>query len=332
MPATEQTSYNQKVMHVIFGVSALVMMLATLWMTAKDHNREWKRWQLADRKKEAQIIQAQRDLLADQFSQRMETYDLEIRQIKSQPIARGLIKEFKGLVQRENERLSITGVDFSALDAAIESFNVAAHEVQGLANAENPDSEQATDWMLAQNEAIEARRTLFVELAEFIEEAERREKQLVGRRKFVKADHTAAVSELGLQIGGGESKEELATTQERIEGYTNRIAELTEQIAVAHDYRTSLEAIRGQLDAELTETTKQRDALETDLARLDDQVYKNTSNVLEWIIRWPVLNALYDGNVRIDQIWLPDLTINFNFSQVARFDRCKSCQIGRAHV
>jgi len=29
--------------------------------------------------------------------------------------------------------------------------------------------------------------------------------------------------------------------------------------------------------------------------------------------------------VRIDQIWLPELTINFNFSQVARFDRCKSC-------
>ena len=27
----------------------------------------------------------------------------------------------------------------------------------------------------------------------------------------------------------------------------------------------------------------------------------------------------------IDQIWLPDLTINYNFSQAARFDRCKTC-------
>jgi len=43
------------------------------------------------------------------------------------------------------------------------------------------------------------------------------------------------------------------------------------------------------------------------------------------VTRWPVLDALYDGNVRIDQIWLPELTINFNFSEVARFDRCKSC-------
>ena len=41
--------------------------------------------------------------------------------------------------------------------------------------------------------------------------------------------------------------------------------------------------------------------------------------------RWPVLNALYDGNVRIDQIWLPDMSINFNFSTPARFDRCKTC-------
>ena len=38
-----------------------------------------------------------------------------------------------------------------------------------------------------------------------------------------------------------------------------------------------------------------------------------------------MLNALYDGNIRIEQNWLPDLTINYNFAQVARFDRCVTC-------
>ena len=29
-------------MHVIFGISALVMLVGTIWMLAKDHNREWR--------------------------------------------------------------------------------------------------------------------------------------------------------------------------------------------------------------------------------------------------------------------------------------------------
>ena len=36
-------------MHVIFGISALVMLVGTIWMLAKDHNREWRQWQLDDR-------------------------------------------------------------------------------------------------------------------------------------------------------------------------------------------------------------------------------------------------------------------------------------------
>ena len=29
--------------------------------------------------------------------------------------------------------------------------------------------------------------------------------------------------------------------------------------------------------------------------------------------------------MKIDQIWLPKLTINYNFRDVARFDRCTNC-------
>lgn len=325
MPATEQTWRDHKVLHILFGVSAVVMLLATLWMVAKDHNREWKRWQLADRKKEAKTIQAQRDLLADQFAQRMETYDDEIRQLKSQPIAPAVIDEFQGLVESEEERLSIASGGFAGLDAAFASFDEAVKEVQEVAGGEGDEAERATDLAVVENQGIEARRALFQEFVPFIDEAKRREKQLVVRRKFVKADQTAAVSELSLMVGGGESEEKLAATQERIQGFADQIAELTEQVAAAHGHRTSLETIRGQLDAELTEVNKERDGLETELARLDEQVYLSTSNPLEWIARWPVLDALYDGNVRINQIWLPEMTIDYNFSQVARFDRCKSC-------
>ena len=38
MPATEETWYNQKLLHVIFGCSSLIMLIATIWMVAQDHD------------------------------------------------------------------------------------------------------------------------------------------------------------------------------------------------------------------------------------------------------------------------------------------------------
>ena len=38
-----------------------------------------------------------------------------------------------------------------------------------------------------------------------------------------------------------------------------------------------------------------------------------------------MLDALYNGNIRLEQIWLPDIKINYNFSSVPRYDRCINC-------
>ncbi|MDA7978612.1 MAG: hypothetical protein MPJ50_07560 [Pirellulales bacterium] len=45
MPATEQTWRDQKRMHLIFGISSLLMLLFTVWMLIQDHDREWKQYQ-----------------------------------------------------------------------------------------------------------------------------------------------------------------------------------------------------------------------------------------------------------------------------------------------
>ena len=42
MPATEQTWRESKLLHLVFGLSALGMLVATVWMLAADHRREWK--------------------------------------------------------------------------------------------------------------------------------------------------------------------------------------------------------------------------------------------------------------------------------------------------
>lgn len=45
MPATEQTWRDQKLLHVVFAVSSVVMLIATVWMFAADHARPWKPYQ-----------------------------------------------------------------------------------------------------------------------------------------------------------------------------------------------------------------------------------------------------------------------------------------------
>jgi len=45
MPANEQTWRSTKLLHMVFGLSALALLLVTLWMFSADHNREWKRYQ-----------------------------------------------------------------------------------------------------------------------------------------------------------------------------------------------------------------------------------------------------------------------------------------------
>ena len=45
MPATEQTWRSLKLLHVVFAVSAVVLLVATVMMLAADHNRPWKKYQ-----------------------------------------------------------------------------------------------------------------------------------------------------------------------------------------------------------------------------------------------------------------------------------------------
>jgi len=369
MPATEQTWREQRTLHVVFGASALVMAIATVWMMAADHNREWKDWQLKDRRKDAWMIQSRRDALADQYATEREGYEAEIRSFDSQTFPPGLVDEFKAAVVAEDKRLNEgdeapadedaadeTGVrqvslqteaakendeQFEDLDEAVQELAASAKEVENAqagvdevrAESEQLDPalggerlEAAQDRLHeAQDEAIEDRREVFEEINSFVREARRRENALVASKKSKNGVRTAKVSELGIKIGEGAGELITEEIQREINDLDDQLGDLTAAIAGAKDYRTRLEGIAAEAEAPKTAAAKELEEMKTELAGLDKQVYQNTTNVGEWITRWPVLNALYSGNVRIEQNWLPDMTINYNFSQVARFDRCITC-------
>src|SRR6185295_5803190 len=104
MPATEKTWRDQARMHVIFGISALVMLGGTIWMLANDHNREWRQVQLDDRGLErwttqAQLAQAQADSTA-QLADLQKQLDSEL----SSRVDAALVEKFKQRVASQEKQ------------------------------------------------------------------------------------------------------------------------------------------------------------------------------------------------------------------------------------
>jgi cytochrome c551/c552 len=310
MPATEKTWRDQARMHVIFGVSALVMLGGTIWMLAKDHNREWREWQLADRARQhwtaqAQLAQAQADSTA-----RLDQLRNQLAAAQRSQLDADLVRRFRQLVEAEDARLAERGEEHTPAD-----FDDLEQSLTRLQDAEN-GSEQAGH----------ARADLLEALSSFVQEARRRESSLLNEKKFLAADQTAAVSARGLAVGEGRPTDGI---EAQIQTLADKILVTDTALAEAKDYRIALETILKEIQAEELELAKQRDAIETEFARLSENVQQNPANAWqfkrEWINRLPVLDALYTGNIKLDQIWLPDMKINYNFSYVARYDRCIVC-------
>jgi len=245
--------------------------IATIWLLAKDHNREWKRWQLTDRKKEAWMTRAQHDALAFQYAGKMDSFAADIRLAQTQAVSPQLTDQFKLLAAQDAERLE-KAVDFADLDSVVAELDEAAamanetqQALEQAGETEDPSLTAAT--RQAAKAAMDARGDVFGELQKFVTDAVRLEKGVVATKKSVAADRTAAVSELGLRVGEGASAEIRAEVQSRVDGYSESITGLTEEIVLAQAYRMDLESIVKQAGAEQAELEKQQGVMTTDLQK-----------------------------------------------------------------
>ncbi len=294
-------------MHVIFGITALVMLLGTIWMLAKDHNREWRDWQLDDRAKERWTVEAQFAQAEADTSAELARLREQLAAAQTSPVDAEMVERFKVLVEGQDEQLTEQGVteepaDFSDLDAALADLEKAI-----------------TD----KSESIgKARARLINELNAFVSEAKRRETAWLNKRKLAAAEQTADVSKRGIAVGEGRSTEAI---EFEIQKQADELVELDAYLADAKDYRIALETVVKEIQATELDLDKRIAAIETDLNRLREQMPGRLATTGEWINRAPVLDALYTGDIKLDQIWLPDMKINYNFSSVARYDRCIVC-------
>jgi len=301
MRASDETFYNIKRLHVVFAVSSLALLAVTVWMVAADHFRQWKVYQRTylDRV-EPWLTEARiREQRTADFAAREEQLARALDEAHAAVPARGLIERFCEQVRRDAaERGAEVGPNVAGIESAYEALVV--------------------------EPGPPARRLLLARLDELVAAAKLRQENVGRRLQFRRARFDEARTSYEVGVGEGLSQAELEKLQRRVDEVkqeVKRLATLSER-ASAHYH--SLTAIRSEItrpeDAAREALAEHRAAV----ARLERALEKQRPNWAKRLLRLPLVDA-FGRPLAIDQIWLPDLTIDYNFCRVARFDRCGTC-------
>jgi len=302
MRATDKHFYNIKRLHVVFAVSSAALLAVTVWMLVADHRRTWKEYQRTFRDRiepwmtRALIHRQETPEFRRREAALVEQWDDARRAVPDG----ALIERFREEVRRDARRRE-AAADFTDLDAA----------QAAMAAAPSP----------------EARETLLGELRRFISAAARQETRADRQLRFRRAEFDQARSYYEAGVGEDLPPDQLIDLQQQVD----RLAEQRDRAASA---RKDASAHRKRLEAILAEITREEDAARkaladhrAELARLDRTLAEQFPNTGKRALRWPLIDAL-GRPLAVEQIWLPELTIDYNFRQVARFDRCATCHQG----
>ncbi|MCX7415878.1 MAG: hypothetical protein NTY25_05240, partial [Planctomycetia bacterium] len=295
MPATEQTWYNLKVLHVVFSVTAILLLFSTIAMLAVDHNRPWKKYQ--------RVFQALETWSA---AARVDEQDSSSFEATSKELAASLAEARR-----------------ADLDPAIaEAFLAQVRTVP--ADAEAADRGQLDIDMLRQQsdpaERLVLRGDLLQRFGDIAGRAKFREDLCAGHLKLCKAklDKNRADYELG--VAENVTPEILASLLAVADATRAQVLTATLDTQGANTHRKSLEATLKKLTATEDTAAKSLADHRQKLLLLAKTLKDRAPNFGKSVLELPVLDA-FNGPLRIDQLWLPQLTLNNNFRDVARFDR-----------
>lgn len=154
MPATEQTKYNLKSMHVVFGFSALIMLVSTLWMFAANQDREWKGYQRTFRNAEERLTKWQiQDQQSRQIKQQQAELEQQLEEAKLSPPQSTLYAAFKSEVALEAEQRGLEPFDFGTLDEINTKLEAASTEALAALEAEKQAAAEVMQARKAQSAA-----------------------------------------------------------------------------------------------------------------------------------------------------------------------------------
>ncbi|MCA9270785.1 MAG: hypothetical protein KDA41_20035, partial [Planctomycetales bacterium] len=318
MPATEQTRYNLGLLHKIFAVSGVVLLVATIWMFAKDHDRSWKRYQETFRDIEVagarwQEIRAE----AERNKEAGDRFKAELLVAQSTAPSQESLGTFLSELSAGGEENTAAA---AAVQAAFDELTKAAPPEGGFA-----DEAAESKWRRG---AKQKRDALIARMAEPIARARFLEDSLLDQRKMKAANYDAAKSVLDLAI---RDNVDLAEPQRNAEKVASELDALTLKYQTAAAHRKALQAALDDITAEERDLQK---SLADNTAELHQIAKGLDDREAQWFEGWwfgkkvleqPIADA-FNSPLKIDNLWTDGLTHDmYNFKPVLRYDRCTTC-------
>ncbi len=148
MPATDQTCYNIKRLHKVFAVASVLLLFATVWMFAVDHNRPWKRIQRTSDRIDAQVTEWRKlQVLTEDVGSERERLQQTLSELQSKELPPELLAALREEVRQEAIRRELPEPSFAALDDLVNQMNASAAAAQDARSA----------WQAARLDADKAR-------------------------------------------------------------------------------------------------------------------------------------------------------------------------------
>ena len=302
MPATEQTLWNMKTLHVVFGVSAIGLLIATVAMLTADHNRPWKKYQREFRDLETWTTAAR---VAEEDSRAFEQRARELEQ--------GLAEARRADLEPSLTEAFLAEVRTVAADS--EAAALAAADVERLRGEENPE------------ERLVLRGDLLQRLRDIVDRCRFREDLSAGQLKLSKAELDKARADYELAVSDDLPASQLDQLLATADEVRERVAEASRTSQADTTHRKKLEELLRRITAPEDDAAKALADHRQSLEMITKTLADKAPNIGKSVLELPVLDA-FNSPLRIDQIWLPKLTFNNNFRDVARFDRCTTCHKG----
>lgn len=311
MPANEQTWRNVTTMHVVFGITAVLMLVGTIWMLAADHLREWKTYQREFRDVRVAATQARvAELETTEFRQKERELEEKLAAIRSQVPDEKLVQLYRKTIE---DRAKVSPE--TARDSDSQAIQAAFDRVQAAANEKDPQRVAST------------RAELLSLLDEPIRLARNYAIRITGQVKFERANLDVRRSDFDITVRDNRPQAVRDAALGDVRKQEELVDGLTVQMQAANTYRTELERIKAALTADETLAKKALDDHVGTIDRLAEQAHEQGASFGERLLEFPIIDA-FGRPVKVEQIWLPKLTINNNFRDVARFDRCITCHQG----
>jgi cytochrome c551/c552 len=304
MPATEKTWYDMKVLHVAFGATGLLLLIASIAMLGADHSREWKQYQRKMRKVDSRLTLWR--MQAEQTQQSVDTrrqLEDELAAARAQAPDADVFGRFLALVRDPDQ-----GADLQRQYERMQTEDSSAEDRVPLHDA------------------------LIDSMKRIVQRAKFQEDTLLSERKFKSADLDESRANFDLAVRD-ERTEALPALQAEIDQLRQQRDELTVKYQEATAYRKSLQDALNQITAPVDALQRQLADNQAEYDRLASSLDDRTATYFtsrppflgkKWL-EIPVFDA-FNSPLKIQNLWTKNLTMpNGSFGAVRRFDRCTTC-------